>query len=113
MPDEMPRTDVRPMIETHRLAASVAVTCTDRGQHKRLRLTTLEGWWPKDAGTHEPMLCLRGAGRHWGPAGEGLPYEFWCPTCRRNPQVTAARWSELSRGILNERLSEFDVSYLD
>lgn len=103
----------KPLMETHVLAASIALVCTDRGQHKRIRLTTIEGWWPKDSSGGEPLVYTRNVGRHWGPAEEGLPQEFWCPLCHRNPQVAATRWHELTRGMLNAQLREFDLSYLD
>lgn len=100
-------------METHNLERSIALVCTDRGQHKRIRLTTLEGWWPKDGVDAGPVVYTRDVGRHWGPAGDGLPQEFSCPLCRRNPQVRGERWHELTRGMLNSSAQQFDVSYLD
>ncbi|WP_148574952.1 hypothetical protein [Nocardioides caldifontis] len=107
----------RPMLETHVVAQQLAVICTDRGQHKRTRLTTVT-WWRPLKGNEPDQRDMSAVGRHWdapsaNPHGSTLPYEFWCGVCRRNTQVTADRWWRLAEGARTRDMRDLDVSYLD
>ena len=50
-----------PLFDSHNLVAALAVICTDRGQHKRIRLATVNRWVNRIDGTdllHMPRDCL-------------------------------------------------------
>lgn len=110
----------RPLLETHDCTASLAVVCTDRGQHKRIRLATVE-WWSPRPGVEgeEELMRMPDVGRHWSapepnPHGAPMPYEFRCPICRpRCTQVKADRWRRLADAARLTGLDSIDVSHLD
>ncbi|NHC44627.1 hypothetical protein [Motilibacter aurantiacus] len=95
----------------------VFVVCTDRGQHKRMLLTTarreLDGshgmnnalrWFapPDSAGE------LEGAGRTWSRSS----YEFICPRCRRSPRIEGSKWWNLVDELDRVGQYELDLSLL-
>lgn len=98
-------------------ADEIAVVCTDRGQHKRERLSTLTmtvdgqlvGITHRGDKVHSPL--------NWGGA-EGTAismrsYTFRCPKCPRRPKIEHGRWWELVRAARRAALPEIDVSHLD
>ena len=79
------------------IVKQIAVECTDRGQHKRTRLATVD--LLEDGRRHMKMTTPRGPIRSWGPPGSVNDaghsrdlYEFICPRCRRSPQLQPDRW---------------------
>jgi hypothetical protein len=82
----------------------LTVVCTDRGQHPRRRL------W---LGTADGATALREPGhadaQSWHRDG-GM--RFWCRTCRRDVQLTAATWERLVAGLAAAGVSVLDVSML-
>jgi hypothetical protein len=91
----------------------VAIICTDRGQHRRTRLTTAR-------------LRLSERGMNWPmerfspPMPDAKPhsfvgresYTFVCPRCTRTPQIKADKWWMLLEAVAKERRNEFDISLL-
>jgi len=109
---------VKPLIETHVISHRLAVVCTNRGQHKRIRLTTVTWWAPVETPTEPDQLSISDSGRHWGgpianPQGSALPYEFWCGVCHRHTQIKAERWLRLVEGTRDAAMGDLDVAYLD
>lgn len=97
----------------------LAVTCTDRGQHKRIRLSTTVWWRSLEDGTESTHSSVRPS-RVYLPAlkddtlSTGVtPYQWNCPMCRRNPQIKADRWRAVLDAARRTGLEEYDVSYLD
>ena len=76
----------------------VPVVCTDKGQHLRVRLATVN-WW-EDGSWHmtlEPSWQPPNADAEAAASGSGTTvsrtsYGFYCLRCGRNPQITRARW---------------------
>ena len=82
----------------------ITVVYTDRGQHPKRRL------WH---GTADGVTALAEPGHadtgSWHRNG-GM--RFWCRTCRRDVQLTQARWECLVRGLAERGVSVVDASYL-
>lgn len=105
-----------PLFDSHNLVAALAVICTDRGQHKRIRLATVDGWVNRIDGTD--LLHMPREGRTFNsparnPHGAPFPYEFRCPICHRVLQVKADRWLRVVESVWRAGLDGLDVSYLD
>lgn len=92
----------------------LAIVCSDRGQHARIRLTSMYVWptgfWKPDGGPHvyrhyDPPLA--------GEAGRLLPHDLQCRKCGRNPQVSAERWDMLMLGARRAEADSVDMSYYD
>ena len=92
----------------------VFVGCTDRGQHKRVQLSTARR---ELDGTHGMNNALR----HFAPpnpdarpmtaTGRGS-YVFWCPKCGRTPQIKSERWWHLVDEVARVGLNDLDISLL-
>lgn len=122
---------------------SLAIVCTDRGQHKKVRMTTVV-WRSYEAGAPDKPVMLgllmgtasgsirRGNfvppwvdGNPLRPAGspaDGSPpppgwsrssYDFWCPKCGRTTRIRAERWWQIVDGARRVGMTEFDLSALD
>jgi hypothetical protein len=91
------------------------VICTDRGQHKRVLLTTARR---ELGGGHGMNHALRWfappmyeqASPHSQTGRES--YAFKCPLCRRNPQLQKDRWWSLVDEMWRAGYDELDVSLL-
>ncbi|MDT9681924.1 hypothetical protein RND61_07525 [Streptomyces sp. TRM76323] len=91
----------------------VAITCTDRGQHRRIRLTT--------ARLHASDRGMGYALEHFAPPmRDAKPgsfigrdsYVFICPRCGRTPQIKANKWWSLLEAVSAAGQGEFDISLL-
>lgn len=100
----------------------VAVVCTDRGAHRRVRITDVSRRVRED-GTAVHQMWQPGSGSAWwnppdpGAAQKGgesrTSYEFRCPRCGRHVQVRADRWwSAVKTLVTTTDLNEIDVSLL-
>ncbi|MFK0235946.1 hypothetical protein [Streptomyces vinaceus] len=91
----------------------VSIVCTDRGQHRRTRLTTarmrqsergmnwpMERFAPPMPGAEPQSFICREA------------YTFVCPRCTRTPQVKADKWWMLLEAVVMDHQREFDISLL-
>jgi hypothetical protein len=91
----------------------IAIVCTDRGQHRRRRLTTAKLW----PGGHIGLSSFRGMlpneGARPGDKMNRDAYRFWCPLCPRKPQIKKSRLWELLDAACQAGLAEFDLSYVD
>lgn len=92
------------------------VVCTDRGQHKHTRLTTvireLDGTrhMPRALEAFAPPM---GAKAKPGSRMSRNAYTFICPKCGRTPQVRADRWWDIALRHAQRGLPWIDVSYVD
>lgn len=109
MTEEPPPRGLR---DTHFVAHEVAIVCTDRGQHSRMRLTTARWWQPND-GAEPDQVSMLEMGRKFYQASGNDRYEFWCAKCKRRPWVSATRWGQILDRLFHDRAVEFNVSYLD
>jgi hypothetical protein len=91
----------------------VAIVCTDKGQHRRRRLTTARLHW-SDRG-------MSFAFQHFAPPMRDAEprslvgresYTFVCPTCQRTPQIKAEAWWRLLESWAEAGHAEFDISLL-
>ena len=92
------------------------IVCTDKGGHKRIRLTTAQAIKREDGTTSRHMSH---ALRHFAPpnadaesggAVSRTSYTFICPICRRNPIVERARWWEAVESAQRVGITEIDLS---
>jgi len=96
----------RPLYETHTMTHTMAIICTDRGQHKRVRLATAEWWAPNEGGAEH--ATYRGFGQKFAHE-TGARWLFQCGLCPRTPQVSEPRWDRLMAGARAGLVSSFDV----
>lgn len=91
----------------------MAIVCTDRAQHRRIRLTT--------ARLHLSDRGMNHALEHFAPpmadAGPRSSvgresYTFICPRCGRNPQIKFDKWWRLLEAVAESGRDEFDISLL-
>ncbi|XMA37600.1 hypothetical protein O1157_15955 [Streptomyces albogriseolus] len=91
----------------------VAVVCTDRHQHRRIRLTT--------ARLHHSDRGMGFALQHFAPPMvDAEPrsmigresYTFICPKCRRTPQIRTDKWWSLLEAVAEAGQDELDISLL-
>ncbi|MFE3390598.1 hypothetical protein [Streptomyces anulatus] len=101
------------MSEDNEQRIFVAIVCTDKGQHRRLRLTT--------ARLHESDRGMSFALQHFAPPmAKAAPgsmisrqsYTFICPKCRRSPQMKAEAWWQLLDAWAGAGKDELDISLL-
>ena len=84
-----------------------AVTCTDRGQHDRVRITTV-----RVAADGCRSMPLGGEGRtSWGIYDNGT-YGFNCPLCPRTPQIRRDLWWTIVEQTLAAGMVTLDLSRL-
>lgn len=94
----------------------IAVICTDRGQHKRIRLTTARKDLWTDGSTSWSMTH---ALRHFAAPDEDAEpldvisrhsYTFICPLCRRNPAIEKDKWWSAIERLDDIHVREIDLS---
>ncbi|WP_394615255.1 hypothetical protein JNUCC0626_36445 [Lentzea sp. JNUCC 0626] len=91
------------------------VVCTDRGQHKRMLLTSARR---ELDGTHGMNHALQWFAPPMGKDAEPNSltskhsYIFRCPKCPRTPQVKADVWWQLVDKAVLARLDAIDISLL-
>lgn len=100
-----------PLDEVPNVSHEMALVCTDRGQHARQRILTVE-WWQRPGAEEPDYYRLPVYGRKYAHE-PGRPWVFWCGKCSRTPQVNEARWDALMGAAWRERRPSFDMSYLD
>ncbi|MET8055838.1 hypothetical protein AB0F05_35350 [Streptomyces microflavus] len=91
----------------------VSIVCTDRGQHRRTRLTTAR-MRRSERGMNWPLE------RFAPPVPDAKPqsfvcreaYTFVCPRCTRTPQVKTDKWWMLLEAVVMDHQKEFDISLL-
>lgn len=93
----------------------VSVVCTDRGQHKRVLLTTARRELDGIRGMSHalqyfapPMGDQATPGSFTGRSS----YTFRCPHCTRTPQIQGERWWWLLDEIIRADGDEIDISLL-
>lgn len=91
------------------------VICTDRGQHKRVRLTTVIR--ELDGGLHmsrafEAFAPPMGKEAEPETLVSRNAYTFVCPRCNRSPQVGRDRWWYLVREYARVAAPWVDISKL-
>ncbi|MGY0231157.1 hypothetical protein [Longispora urticae] len=92
----------------------MAIVCTDRSQHKKIRLTTARRMLTGERG------MSRALERFAPPMRDAQPhsmvgrdsYTFVCPLCTRTPQITRERWWEIVEEFARAGLGELDISLL-
>ena len=99
---------------------AVRFVCTDKGTHPSRELATL-GLLPEAyAQLHEGGVRVRGSQRVGGrreiiksplvePASQ-QPWQLPCPTCRRNPEFSAARMVSLMEQLQAAGVRHVDLS---
>lgn len=118
---------------TWTVAAAVAIICTDRGQHKRTRLTTWVFWesdpqdasprlrpwadrddWTRVARPEEEDVMSRLPRGGWHGAWSSRDsFTFRCPRCSRTPRRDRVAWLKLMEDSRRVGAPEFDVSHID
>lgn len=97
---------------------TIGIVCTDRGQHKRTRLTTAGERYYKDG---RPEMFMSHALRNFAPpmadAEDGTrisrhSYVFRCPLCGRMPTIHRDRWWAGVRRAHEAGLAEIDLSVI-
>ena len=83
----------------------ITVFCTNRGQHPRRRL-----YYGTDDGVTGLRVPASVDRESWHRDG-GM--RFRCKTCRRDEQLTRARWERLTRRLAEAGQDKVDISYLD
>lgn len=83
----------------------VSIVCTDRGQHRRTRLTTAR-MRRSERGMNWPLE------RFAPPVPDAKPQSFVCPRCTRTPQVKTDKWWMLLEAVVMDHQKEFDISLL-
>ena len=92
----------------------VFVVCTDRGQHKRMLLTTAR----RELGCgHGMNSALQWFAPPDPDAGAGTAtghdsYVFWCPRCTRAPHIKKERWWQTIDELGRLGIRELDISLL-
>lgn len=92
------------------------VVCTDRGQHRHTRLTTVirelngERHMPRAL---EAFAFPMGERAKPGTLIGRDSYTFQCPKCGRTPEVQSDRWWTIALRHAEQNLRWVDVSYLD
>ncbi|MFI2643258.1 hypothetical protein [Streptomyces sp. NPDC018610] len=101
------------MAEDNEQRTFMAITCTDRSQHRRIRLTT--------ARLHLSDRGMNYALEHFAPPmADAEPetlvgresYTFVCPRCGRTPQIKFDKWWKLLEELAEAGRDEFDISLL-
>jgi len=92
----------------------VFVVCTDRGQHKRVLLTTARR---ELGGGHGMNNALKNFAPPDPDAKPGSAfgrdaYIFTCPRCPRTPHINQARWWEIIDELGRRGVGELDLSML-
>lgn len=96
----------------------IALTCTDRNQHKRIRLTTVRWTELPDGSVNRAMTH---ALDHFSPplstsepgdVSSRESYLFTCPKCRRNPKRNGNDWWAAMESARSVGLTEIDLSLL-
>ena len=92
----------------------VQVVCTDKGQHKRMLLTTARR---ELNGGHGMNFALRyfappnpHAEAHTAQGHDA--YVFRCPRCRRTPHIRSDRWWQAVDDLGRLGVDELDISLL-
>lgn len=94
---------------------TIAVVCTDKGQHPRNRLFRV-AWWPDGTMTSGPVsanLQPPSDDIRPGEAGSRTSYVITCPRCARTPQFAAERYAAVMSGARAAGLHVLDVSRLE
>ncbi|MEU4086490.1 hypothetical protein [Streptomyces aureus] len=101
------------MSEVNEERVFVAIVCTDRGQHRRIRLTT--------ARLHHSDRGMSFALEHFAPPmADAEPrsmigresYTFLCPKCGRTSQIKADRCWQALEALAEAGRDELDISLL-
>ncbi|WP_156301888.1 hypothetical protein [Streptomyces sp. e14] len=91
----------------------IAIVCTDKGQHRRLRLTTAR-LLPSERGMSFALEHFAPPMRNAAPSSmvSRESYTFICPKCRRSPLIKAEAWWRLLEAWAEAGHDEFDISLL-
>ncbi|MGV9426602.1 hypothetical protein ACWDO7_20235 [Streptomyces sp. NPDC003656] len=92
----------------------VAIVCTDKGQHARVRLTMARREADGSHGMTYAFMYFASPMRD-AKAGSMIgrnSYIFRCPACPRTPQVEATRWWQIVDEMRAAGFTELDVSLL-
>ena len=96
-------------------AYDIAIVCTDRGQHPKVRLTTVT------LSEEPPQRHMSYALRHFAPPDPKAEpnsaisrdsYTFDCPRCARHPTIKRETWWQAMEDTRAARLDEIDLSQL-
>jgi hypothetical protein len=90
----------------------VFVVCTDRGQHRRLLLTTARRELDGTHGMNAALQCFAPPDPNAKPqtATGRDAYVFWCPGCNRTPHIGRERWWNAIDDLGRVGADELDIS---
>lgn len=91
------------------------VICTDRGGHKRIRLTTARREMDGSHGMGHALVHFAPPMRDAEPGTQGISresYNIICPKCSRHIQLKSEKWWKLVDDCARVELPELDISLL-
>ena len=90
------------------------IVCTDRGQHKRILLTTARRSLTGERGMNHALVCFAPPMKDAEPdtLTSRESYVFRCPKCGRTPHIRNDRWWALIESAVRADLDDLDLSLL-